>query len=150
MATKKWFHVRPSEHYTVMLALVISLITTFLLGMLLTDTLWSGGLNYFSNVAREGQVNRMKASYIQQYINAVRTQNAEAAVLDVAPLEPSYTTVPCVQVGECRNSCWTTYVSNAGLKQCDTKKSGVDKQSCYTKKFTALQNCLNSEIQVAS
>ena len=72
--------ISSSEHYTVVVALMISLITTFLLGFLLTETLWGGGLRYFSDLSREG---RQKKAYIQAIQNQLQAQQAKAQVLVV-------------------------------------------------------------------
>lgn len=56
--------VTPKMHYALFLALVISLITTFLLGLLLTETLWGTGLNYFDRLSYEG---RVKQTFAQRY-----------------------------------------------------------------------------------
>lgn len=53
------------EHYAVYLALVISMITTFLLGMLLTESLFGEGLSYFDRLSRMNlRVNRAGAQSI--------------------------------------------------------------------------------------
>ncbi len=71
--------VNASEHYTVVIALMISLVTTFLLGFLMTETLWGGGLRYFSNIASEGKA---KKSY-NDYLKSLQVQGANAAVLSI-------------------------------------------------------------------
>lgn len=53
------------EHYAVYLALVISMVTTFLLGMLLTETLFGTGLNYFGNLSEENRLHSASARELQ-------------------------------------------------------------------------------------
>jgi len=52
-------------HYTVMIALVISLITTFLLGILLTEVVWGTGLDYFSALKKQAKVEKSQAAMMK-------------------------------------------------------------------------------------
>ncbi len=106
-------HTHTTEHYTVTLALTFSIITTFLLGMFLTETLWNGSLRYFSDMSQRGQMQRAYS----QYVSLLSTQKAEAQVL--MPIDE-----PDDGTGwlECINSC---------VAKCDANQLGsVCRNSC--------------------
>jgi hypothetical protein len=148
MPTKKSKLWRSWDHYTVMLAFVITAITVFLLGMFLTETLWNGGLNYFSDIAREGQVRRAKISILRQYADQFRAQEAQAATLSVPGLKP-YQIQPsasayCFAVSTCRNTCLVSYATTA--RKCDVLNASDAQSTCYTKGYATMDACLHAAI----
>jgi len=66
--------ITPSMHYTVVIALIISLITTFLLGMLLTETLWGSGLGYFNQIEKTAVMESRKARLMNDINRQVNEQ----------------------------------------------------------------------------
>ncbi|OGY89568.1 MAG: hypothetical protein A3B30_02360 [Candidatus Komeilibacteria bacterium RIFCSPLOWO2_01_FULL_52_15] len=54
--------ITPGMHYTLFIALVLSLITTFFLGLLLEEALFGAGLNYFAYVREQGNVRGVYAA----------------------------------------------------------------------------------------
>jgi len=75
--------VSNSMHYTVVFVLIISVITTFLLGMLLTEVIFNTGLDYFSGVARQTRIEKSKAQMVslpaKQEIRALYPASIEGA-----------------------------------------------------------------------
>ena len=69
MESKK-IQVGRMEHYAVYLALVISMVTTFLLGVLLTESLFGTGLNYFGRLAEDGSISGASAREPLQWTGA--------------------------------------------------------------------------------
>src|SRR3989344_2811095 len=70
MESKK-IQVGRMEHYAVYLALVISMVTTFLLGVLLTESLFGTGLNYFGRLAEDGSISAASAREPLQWTGPV-------------------------------------------------------------------------------
>ena len=54
------------EHYAIYIALVISMVTTFLLGVLLTESLFGTGLNYFGRLSEDAKIGKASASQVNQ------------------------------------------------------------------------------------
>ncbi|MEK7584440.1 MAG: hypothetical protein AAB490_04285 [Patescibacteria group bacterium] len=61
MESKK-IQVGRMEHYAIYIALVISMVTTFLLGVLLTESLFGTGLNYFGRLSEEAKIGKASAA----------------------------------------------------------------------------------------
>jgi hypothetical protein len=89
--------VSAGMHYAVMLALVISLITTFLLGILITEVLWNTGLDYFGNLKRQAQIEKARAQLLTSNYEGIKDSSGPDTTKSYPPYVRNALALGCVK-----------------------------------------------------